>query len=94
MSLEFSQGNRDDILKIMKNMATTIMRMQHQINQLCEELLIKKQEEEATDIPTSNAKSGKENFDNQQKQQRDVFRKYALYKPENSDDNSPKMRFL
>ena len=91
---QFIQENRDDILKIMKNMATNMMRMQHQINQLSEELMIKKQEEEATDIPTSNAKREKEYFDNLHKQQRDELRKYALYKSEKTDGDLPKMRFL
>jgi CRP-like cAMP-binding protein len=35
---QFIEENRDDILKIMKNMAANMMRMQHQINQLSQEL--------------------------------------------------------
>ncbi len=35
---DFMRDNQDSILQIMKNMAGNMMRMQHQINQLCEEL--------------------------------------------------------
>lgn len=35
---KFMEENKDDILQIMKNMASNMMRMQHQINQLSQEL--------------------------------------------------------
>ena len=35
---DFIQENKDDILQIMRNMATNMTRMQHQINQLSREL--------------------------------------------------------
>lgn len=92
---QFIQENRDDILKIMKNMATNMMRMQHQINQLSEELMIKKQEEEAAKLAMPDIKAAeKEYFDNIRKQQREELRKYALYQSEKTEDEGPKMRFL
>ena len=44
---DFIQENHEDILKIMRNMATNMTRMQHQINQLSEELAEKNASEEA-----------------------------------------------
>lgn len=92
---QFIQENRDDILKIMKNMATNMMRMQHQINQLSEELMIKKQEEDAEKLGESDVTmTEKEYFDNLRKQQREELRKYALYQSEKTEGEGPKMRFL
>lgn len=91
---QFIQENRDDILKIMKNMATNMMRMQHQINQLSEELMLKNQEEiEQQEISDDNM-SETEYFEQLHKRQRDELRKYALYQSEKTDDDMPRMRFL
>lgn len=42
---DFIQENHEDVLQIMKNMAVNMMRMQHQINQLSQELAEQKGEE-------------------------------------------------
>ncbi len=38
MMTEFMLNNQDSVLQIMRNMANNMLRMQHQITQLCEEL--------------------------------------------------------
>lgn len=91
---QFIQENRDDILKIMKNMATNMMRMQHQINQLSEELMLKNQEETKQQEISDDNMSETEYFEQLHKRQRDELRKYALYQSEKTDDDMPRMRFL
>ena len=49
---DFIQENKDDILQIMRNMATNMTRMQHQINQLSHEL--EEINENRTETATSN----------------------------------------
>ena len=78
---DFIQENKDDILQIMRNMATNMTRMQHQINQLSREL------EEVTENRTETATAYKKDdsvieilrSDNLQK---DNLRNYALNTPE------------
>lgn len=78
---DFIQENKDDILQIMRNMATNMTRMQHQINQLSREL------EEVTENRTETDKADNKDdsvieilrSDNLQK---DNLRNYALNTPE------------
>ena len=78
---DFIQENKDDILQIMRNMATNMTRMQHQINQLSREL------EEVTENRTKRDTAVNKDdsvieilrSDNLQK---DNLRNYALNTPE------------
>ena len=78
---DFIQENKDDILQIMRNMATNMTRMQHQINQLSREL------EEVTENRTKRDTTDNKDdrvieilrSDNLQK---DNLRNYALNTPE------------
>ena len=78
---DFIQENKDDILQIMRNMATNMTRMQHQINQLSREL------EEITENRTKRDTTDNKDdrvieilrSDNLQK---DNLRNYALNTPE------------
>ena len=78
---DFIQENKDDILQIMRNMATNMTRMQHQINQLSREL------EEVTENRTKRDTADNKDdsvieilrSDNLQK---DNLRNYALNTPE------------
>ena len=78
---DFIQENKDDILQIMRNMATNMTRMQHQINQLSREL------EEITENRTKRDTADNKDdsvieilrSDNLQK---DNLRNYALNTPE------------
>ncbi|MBO6283030.1 MAG: Crp/Fnr family transcriptional regulator [Pseudobutyrivibrio sp.] len=78
---DFIQENKDDILQIMRNMATNMTRMQHQINQLSREL--EEVTENRTKRDTANNKDDSVieilRSDNLQK---DNLRNYALNTPE------------
>ncbi|MBQ6461890.1 MAG: Crp/Fnr family transcriptional regulator [Pseudobutyrivibrio sp.] len=78
---DFIQENKDDILQIMRNMATNMTRMQHQINQLSHEL--EEINENRTETATSNTNNSNVieilRSDNLQK---DNLRNYALNTPE------------
>lgn len=78
---DFIQENKDDILQIMRNMATNMTRMQHQINQLSREL--EEVNENRTETATSNTNNSNVieilRSDNLQK---DNLRNYALNTPE------------
>ncbi|WP_458457846.1 Crp/Fnr family transcriptional regulator [Pseudobutyrivibrio sp.] len=78
---DFIQENKDDILQIMRNMATNMTRMQHQINQLSREL--EEVTENRTETDTSDNKDNSVieilRSDNLQK---DNLRNYALNTPE------------
>ena len=78
---DFIQENKDDILQIMRNMATNMTRMQHQINQLSREL--EEVTENRTETDTANNKDDSVieilRSDNLQK---DNLRNYALNTPE------------
>ena len=78
---DFIQENKDDILQIMRNMATNMTRMQHQINQLSREL--EEVTENRTETDTSDNKDDSVieilRSDNLQK---DNLRNYALNTPE------------
>ena len=78
---DFIQENKDDILQIMRNMATNMTRMQHQINQLSHEL--EEINENRTKRDTANNKDDSVieilRSDNLQK---DNLRNYALNTPE------------
>ena len=78
---DFIQENKDDILQIMRNMATNMTRMQHQINQLSHEL--EEINENRTETATSNTNNSNVieilRSDNIQK---DNLRNYALNTPE------------
>ncbi len=101
---EFIQENREDILKIMKNMAVNMMRMQHQINQLNEELVLRKIEQQSElrdecSVDTAETQNTIENIDKEyidelRKNQRDELRHYALYNYPASENDKAKMRFL
>ena len=78
---DFIQENKDDILQIMRNMATNMTRMQHQINQLSREL--EEVAENKTKIDTA------DNMDDSvieilrsDNLQKDNLRNYALNTPE------------
>ena len=78
---DFIQENKDDILQIMRNMATNMTRMQHQINQLSREL--EEVTENRTKTDTADNKDDRVieilRSDNLQK---DNLRNYALNTPE------------
>lgn len=78
---DFIQENKDDILQIMRNMATNMTRMQHQINQLSREL--EEVTENRTETDTADNKDDRVieilRSDNLQK---DNLRNYALNTPE------------
>lgn len=78
---DFIQENKDDILQIMRNMATNMTRMQHQINQLSREL--EEVTEKSTETDTADNKDDSVieilKSDNLQK---DNLRNYALNTPE------------
>lgn len=78
---DFIQENKDDILQIMRNMATNMTRMQHQINQLSREL--EEVTENRTERDTADNKDDSVieilRSDNLQK---DNLRNYALNTPE------------
>ena len=78
---DFIQENKDDILQIMRNMATNMTRMQHQINQLSRELEEVTENRTETDTADNKDDSVIEilKSDNLQK---DNLRNYALNTPE------------
>ena len=78
---DFIQENKDDILQIMRNMATNMTRMQHQINQLSRELEEVTENRTETDTAYNKDDSVIEilRSDNLQK---DNLRNYALNSPE------------
>lgn len=78
---DFIQENKDDILQIMRNMATNMTRMQHQINQLSLELEEVTENRTETDTADNKDDSVIEilRSDNLQK---DNLRNYALNTPE------------
>lgn len=78
---DFIQENKDDILQIMRNMATNMTRMQHQINQLSRELEEVTENRTETDTADNKDDSVIEilRSDNLQK---DNLRNYALNTPE------------
>ena len=78
---DFIQENKDDILQIMRNMATNMTRMQHQINQLSRELEEVTENRTETDTAYNKDDSVIEilRSDNLQK---DNLRNYALNTPE------------
>ena len=78
---DFIQENKDDILQIMRNMATNMTRMQHQINQLSRELEEVTENRTETDTADNKDDSVIEilRSDNLQ---RDNLRNYALNTPE------------
>lgn len=78
---DFIQENKDDILQIMRNMATNMTRMQHQINQLSRELEEVTENRTETDTADNKDVSVIEilRSDNLQK---DNLRNYALNTPE------------
>ncbi|SFI22649.1 Cyclic nucleotide-binding domain-containing protein [Pseudobutyrivibrio sp. OR37] len=99
---DFIQENKEDILHIMRNMATNMTRMQHQINQLSKEL------KDLSDNPSSNtsntsAVNGHEKNDDFESYiaeilrsdnlQKDNLRNYALNSPEKQMKNKG-MHFL
>ena len=78
---DFIQENKDSILKIMKNMANNMMRMQHQIYQLSQELAEKNEEDTPDDAEYTILK--------------DSIKNYALYDPDNPNNMMQgKMHFL
>ena len=54
---EFMLSNQDSVLQIMRNMANNMLRMQHQIGQLCEELSAKGEDVQDKDVVKDNVRN-------------------------------------
>ena len=54
---EFMLSNQDSVLQIMRNMANNMLRMQHQIGQLCEELSAKCEDVQDKDVVKDNVRN-------------------------------------
>ena len=78
----FIQENKDDILRIMKNMATNMTRMQHQINQLSQELEELTAEKNAKSKKTDDEDDGTYNILKSDNVLKDNLRSYVLNSPE------------
>ena len=78
----FIQENKDDILRIMKNMATNMTRMQHQINQLSQELEELTAEKNANSKKTDDEDDGTYNILKSDNVLKDNLRSYVLNSPE------------
>ena len=79
---DFIQENKDDILRIMKNMATNMTRMQHQINQLSQELEELTAEKNANSKKTDDEDDGTYNILKSDNVLKDNLRSYVLNSPE------------
>ena len=94
---DFIQENHEDILQIMRNMANSMMKMQHQIYQLHKELNEKELEnkELKTKLNVDLVNDNTEDYiEMLRKEVKDEMRRYALYNMESREEIGPKMRFI